>query len=29
MSKPVIVLNELTKSYGKHRGIENIREPLI
>ena len=24
MSKPVIVLNELTKSYGKHRGIENI-----
>lgn len=24
MSKPVIVLNELTKNYGKHRGIENI-----
>lgn len=24
MSKSAIVLNELTKSYGKHRGIENI-----
>lgn len=24
MNEPVIVLNELTKSYGKHRGIENI-----
>ena len=24
MSEPVIVLNKLTKSYGKHRGIEEI-----
>lgn len=24
MNEPVIVLNKLTKSYGKHRGIENI-----
>lgn len=24
MNEPVIVLDELTKSYGKHRGIENI-----
>ena len=24
MNKPVIVLNELTKSYGKHRGINSI-----
>lgn len=24
MNEPVIVLNELTKSYGKHRGIDNI-----
>ncbi len=24
MSKPVIILDGLTKSYGKHRGIENI-----
>lgn len=24
MSEPVIVLNGLTKSYGKHRGIENL-----
>ena len=28
MSKPVIVLNELTKSYGKHRGIENLDPDL-
>ena len=24
MNEPVIVLDGLTKSYGKHRGIENI-----
>ena len=24
MSEPMIVLEGLTKSYGKHRGIENI-----
>ena len=24
MSEPVIALNKLTKSYGKHRGIEEI-----
>lgn len=24
MNEPVIILDELTKSYGKHRGIENI-----
>lgn len=24
MSEPVIVLNKLTKCYGKHRGIEEI-----
>ena len=24
MNEPVIVLNELTKSYGRHRGVEGI-----